>query len=284
MIRIFTDNAANLPSNLRQQYQIGTVSLRYTVEDQPADPGTFDGPAFYDAMRRGAEVRTSMISPGEAEAALEEVLAAGDDVLFCSISGGISGSCWAIKMAAQRMQKKYPHSRIHVLDTRGASLGEGIPVLLAAECVRAGGTWQQVLDCAEKACQEMCQYFVVDDLKYLRRGGRVSGAAAMAGTLLHIKPILWGNEEGKIVVHDKVRGKRRAVEYLAALYREKCTDPAAPVGIAHADCAGDALHLHNLLRQAGQTGPILSEMYEPVTGSHVGPGTLALFFRGPKRD
>lgn len=283
MIQIFTDVAANLPAEVLQEYRLRTLVLHYTVDGAPCDAADFDGPTFYEAMDKGAVVQTSMISPGAAEEAWREVLDAGDDVLYIGMSGGISGTYDAMERVARELQAEYPERRIHTVNTRGASLGEGLPVIAAAQCAEAGGSWDEVVARAEAVSGTMAQYFVVDDLKYLRRGGRISGAAALAGTLLMIKPILWGDHMGRIVLHGKVRGMRRAIERLAALYREKCSDPAAPAGIAHANNPTDALHLRNLLREAGHTGPIYSVMYEPVTGSHVGPGTVALFFAGEPR-
>ena len=124
----------------------------------------------------------------------------------------------------------------------------------------------------------MQQFFVVDDLKYLHKGGRISGGARLAGTLLQVKPILRGDEEGKIVVYEKVRGKKKALEALANIYAQTMNDPEAPSGIAHADAPADALHLQSLLRDKGAKGEIMHVCYEPVTGAHVGPGTVALFF------
>ena len=154
----------------------------------------------------------------------------------------------------------------------------------AAELRDQGKTIDEICDHVYRQVERMNQYFVVDHLKYIRKTGRLWGGAALAGQLLQIKPILFGDEEGHIVMRDKVRGKKRAVERLAELYAEKHADGTEPVGIAQADCPADALHLQHLLREAGQTGPINVVGYEPVTGSHVGPGTLALFFYADRRS
>ena len=124
----------------------------------------------------------------------------------------------------------------------------------------------------------MRQHFMVDDLKFLRKGGRISGGAALAGTLLQIKPILQGNEEGKIVMLAKVRGKKAGMEELVKLYDQMVEDRSAPVGISHAGSPADALHVATRLRQVGCTGQILTVCHEPVTGAHVGPGMLAVYF------
>lgn len=282
MVRIMTDNAANLPPELREQYNIRELRLTYTVDGRLIDGSApFDGHDFYEAMRRGAEVKTSMISPAAARDAIEPALAAGDDVLFLGISGGVSGTCWGVGLIAQELTAEYPGRRVQVLDTRGASLGEGLVVLEAAQMAQQGADMDTIIARAETLCGKMRQHFMVDDLKFLRKGGRLSGAAAMAGTLLQIKPILQGDENGKIVVRTKERGQKKAMDTLVALYNELVEDKSAPVGLSHAAAPAEALHLTTLLRQSGCTGPILTVCHEPVTGAHVGPGMLAMYFYSP---
>ena len=278
MVRIMTDNAANLPPELREQYNIREICLTYTVDGRLVDGSApFDGHDFYEALRRGAEVKTSMISPAAAREAIEPALAAGDDVLFLGISGGVSGTCWGVGLVAQELAAEYPGRRVQVLDTRGASLGEGLVVLEVAQLAQQGADMDAIVARAETLCGKMRQHFMVDDLKFLRRGGRLSGAAALAGTLLQIKPILQGDENGKIVVRTKERGRKKAMDTLIALYNELVEDKSAPVGISHAAAPAEALHLTTRLRQIGCTGPILSVCHEPVTGAHVGPGMLAVY-------
>ena len=279
MVRIMTDNAANLPPELLEQYNIRELCLTYTVDGRLIDGSApFDGHDFYEAMRRGAEVKTSMISPAAARDAIEPALAAGDDVLFLGISGGVSGTCWGVGLVAQELTAEYPGRRVQVLDTRGASLGEGLVVLEAAQMAQQGADMDTIIARAETLCGKMRQHFMVDDLKFLRKGGRLSGAAALAGTLLQIKPILHGDENGKIVVRTKERGRKKAMDTLVALYNELVEDKSAPVGLSHAAAPAEALHLTTLLRQSGCTGPILTVCHEPVTGAHVGPGMLAMYF------
>ena len=279
MVRIMTDNAANLPPELREQYNIREICLTYTVDGRLVDGSApFDGHDFYEALRRGAEVKTSMISPAAAREAIEPALAVGDDVLFLGISGGVSGTCWGVGLVAQELAAEYPGRRVQVLDTRGASLGEGLVVLEVAQLAQQGADMDAIVARAETLCGKMRQHFMVDDLKFLRRGGRLSGAAALAGTLLQIKPILQGDENGKIVVRTKERGRKKAMDTLIALYNELVEDKSAPVGISHAAAPAEALHLTTRLRQSGCTGPILSVCHEPVTGAHVGPGMLAVYF------
>lgn len=282
MVRVMTDNAANLPQELRAQYGITELCLTYTIDGEPVDvTAPFDGYAYYEAMRKGAEVKTSMITPLAAREAMEPVLAAGDDVLYAGLSGGVSGTCWGVSVVAQELQERFPDRDIRVLDTRGASLGEGLIVLEAAHMAQQGADMDAIAARVRELSGKMRQHFMVDDLKFLRKGGRLSGAAALAGTLLQIKPILQGDPEGKIVVLCKERGRKKAMDQLIRLYNDMVEDKSAPVGISHAAAPAEALHLTTALRESGCTGEILSVCHEPVTGAHVGPGMLALYFYSP---
>ena len=279
MVRIMTDNAANLPKALLEQYGIGELCLTYTVDGAPADTDAeFDGRSFYDAMRRGAVVQTSMVTPDTARRGMEPHLINGDDVLYVGLSGGVSGTCWGVGLVARELAEQYPERKIRVLDTRGASLGEGLIVLEAARLAAEGRVLEEIVVRCEELCGKMRQHFMVDDLKFLRKGGRISGSAALAGTLLQIKPILQGDEEGKIVMLAKARGKKAGMEELVKLYDQMVGDRSAPVGISHAGSPADALHVATRLRQVGCTGEILTVCHEPVTGAHVGPGMLAVYF------
>lgn len=279
MVRIMTDNAANLPKALLEQYGIGELCLTYTVDGAPADTDAeFDGRSFYDAMRRGAVVQTSMVTPDTARRGMEPHLINGDDVLYVGLSGGVSGTCWGVGLVARELAEQYPERKIRVLDTRGASLGEGLIVLEAARLAAEGRVLEEIVVRCEELCGKMRQHFMVDDLKFLRKGGRISGSAALAGTLLQIKPILQGDEEGKIVMLAKVRGKKAGMEELVKLYDQMVEDRSAPVGISHAGSPADALHVATRLRQVGCAGEILTVCHEPVTGAHVGPGMLAVYF------
>ena len=283
MTKLYTDTSANLPLALLREYDIAVIPFSYTVNGMAEDYNEetdFDGKAFYDAMRRGAEVKTSMVNPATAAAFFERALAQGDDVLYVGMSGGISGTAHAAALAAEELREKYPHAKIMTIDTYAASLGEGLQVLEAAELLRAGRSFEEVGDRILARRPHMCQFFTVDDLNYLKRGGRISGAAALVGSVLGIKPILRGDELGRIVQCGKVHGSKRALNALADLYDELALDRGAPVGIAHAGNEEGAERLLAELKKRGLTGECLNVWYEPVTGAHVGPGTVALFFRG----
>ncbi|MCI7139113.1 MAG: DegV family protein [Oscillospiraceae bacterium] len=283
MIKLFTDTSANLPVSIIREYGIEVVPFSYTVngKEVPYSAETdFNGKAFYEAMRAGAEVKTSMINVSDFMAAFEQWIAKGDAVIYVGMSGGISGTAHSAKLAAEELLEKYPAAKIAAIDTYAASLGEGFLVIETAKMIERGDPFLKIVKKIELLRKNMCQFFTVDDLAYLRKGGRISGAAAVVGTVLNIKPILRGDENGKIVLCGKIRGFNKSMEALANKYDELVFDKTADVGIAHADNPEGAQRLEDILRAKGFSGELLKVVYEPVTGSHVGPGTIAMFFMG----
>ena len=283
MIKLFTDTSANLPVSIIREYGIEVVPFSYTVngKEVPYSAETdFNGKAFYEAMRAGAEVKTSMINVSDFMAAFEQWIAKEDAVIYVGMSGGISGTAHSAKLAAEELLEKYPAAKIAAIDTYAASLGEGFLVIETAKMIERGDPFLKIVKKIELLRKNMCQFFTVDDLAYLRKGGRISGAAAVVGTVLNIKPILRGDENGKIVLCGKIRGFNKSMEALANKYDELVFDKTADVGIAHADNPEGAQRLEDILRTKGFSGELLKVVYEPVTGSHVGPGTIALFFMG----
>ena len=284
MTQLFTDTSANLPVEIVDEYGIEVVPFSYTIDGVEYIPEReFDGKAFYAAMRAGSEVKTSMVNAGTFIERFKAALDAGKDVLYIGMSGGISGTANAALMAKQELDEEYPDRKIVVIDTLAASLGEGLLVIKAAEQLRDGAALDAIEEDIRAQVPHMCQSFTVDDLKYLKKTGRVSGAAAIIGNVLSIHPILIGDYEGKIVVKSKVRGMKRTLDALAERYAELSLSKTETIGIAHADNEEGKAYLVQRLRDKGLTGKCLSVCYEPVTGSHVGPGTVALFFFGTDR-
>ncbi len=284
MTQLFTDTSANLPVEIIDEYGIEVVPFSYTIDGVEYIPEReFDGKAFYAAMRAGSEVKTSMVNAGTFIERFKAALDAGKDVLYIGMSGGISGTANAALMAKQELDEEYPDRKIVVIDTLAASLGEGLFVIKAAEQLKDGVALDAIEGAIRAQVPSMCQSFTVDDLKYLKKTGRVSGAAAIIGNVLSIHPILIGDYEGKIVVKSKVRGMKRTLDALAERYAELVLNKAETIGIAHADNEEGKAYLVQRLRDKGLTGKCLSVCYEPVTGSHVGPGTVALFFFGTDR-
>ena len=286
MIQLFTDTSANLTAHTVKGLGLRVVPFTYSVDGREATPEAlenFDGKAFYDAMRGGAVVKTAMVSIGTFLDMFRPVLEAGDDILYVSMSGGISGTCNAAILAADELREDFPSRRVAVVDTYAASLGEGLLVLKAAELLKAGKSLDETVAVLSDLRNRMCQYFTVDDLEYLKRGGRISRVASVVGTVLKIKPLLTGNAEGKIVMCGKCRGRKQSLLALADYYEKKIADKTSTIAIADADDAAGTELLLQELRNRGFTGECITACYEPVTGAHVGPGTVALFFFGTEK-
>ncbi len=283
MFQIVTDTSANLPWDYVRDHAVSIIPFSYHVDgvERTETPGSFDGPAYYQAIRDGAVASTSQIPPQRYVELFTPLLEKGEDLLFLSMSSGISGSYHSACIAAQELAEAFPQRRLRLVDTLGASLGEGLQVMRAVELRDSGMDLDAVADAVTAQRDQVCQLLMVDDLFYLRRTGRVSGVTAVVGSLLGVKPILKGSPEGQLVVSAKIRGRRHAIQTMAQRYADLARDPAAhAVGIAHADCPQDAQLLADLIRQTRPPKELITVCYEPVTGAHTGPDALALFFYG----
>ena len=281
---VVTDTSANLPSPLLRERDISAAPFSYFVDGREftcTDTEAFDGASYYGAIREGTRVSTSLVSPERFIEYFRPPLEKGLDLIYVGMSSGISGAFACSKIAADQMRAEFPQRKIFTVDTIGASLGEGLLALIAADMRDDGKDVEETAARLEDLKVGMCQVFTVDDLMYLRHTGRLSNAAALIATVLNIKPLLKGNENGNIVSFAKVRGRRKSVEAIAEQY-DKLVENAGEqvIGIAHADCRADAEYLISLLRRKHPPKDIMLVDYEPVTGSHVGPGALALFFFG----
>lgn len=279
---VMTDTSGNLPPQYIFDYSLQVIPFSYFIEGKEYNSvknPDFDAEDFYARIKKGMKVTTSQIPPQQYADFFEPALREGRDVIFICMSSGISGSCNSAKIAARMMMEAYPDRIVEVIDTRGASLGEGIIALYADRLRRLGRSTSDAIAELYDHVERMFNVFTVDDLMHLRRGGRLSNLSAVVGTVLQIKPLLKGNEEGKIVAFSKVRGRKRSIETLAEYYDKLVVEPEKQiVGIAQAACCEDAAYLASLLRKNHPPKEILTVEYEPVTGSHVGPGALALFF------
>ena len=282
MFRIVTDTSSNLPTAYLKAENITVIPFTFHTESGEQscmDTASFDAKAFYTAMRNGEKVTTSQIPPQRFVDNIRPMLENGEDVLFVSMSSGISGSYASSKIAANQLAEEFPERKILTVDTYSASLAEGIVVMRAVECRKEGLSIDETYQILRALRHRIAQIFTVGDLRYLKRTGRLSNLEAAVGTVLQIKPLLKGDPEGKIVCFAKVRGRQRAIEEMAKRYKELAVSPETQtVCISHADCEADAQILASMLRRSKAPKDILIVDYEPVTGSHVGPGALALFF------
>lgn len=267
-----------------EPHAVPVVPFSYYVEGEERcciDISEFDGAEYYNSIRKGVAVTTSQINPQRYVEFFYPLLSQGQDILYVGMSSGISGSYSSAEFAAAELKEQFPERNIRLVDTYGASLGEGLLVLRAIQNRTDGMGLDENADLLLSMRHCMCQVFMVDDLMHLKKSGRISNITAVAGTVLNIKPLLKGDVLGRIVAFSKVIGRKRAIEMLAAKYEAFATDPCSQmIGIAHADCPQDAQKLAELLSKVKPPKEILTVCYEPVTGAHVGPGALALFFLG----
>lgn len=281
---IITDTSANLPTPLLREHGIAAIPFTYIRNGEDltcTDTESFADGDFYAAMRGGEQVTTSQITPFRYEEAMDPYLQDGKDILLVGMSSGISGAYNMAEFTASELREKYPERTIALVDTYGASLGEGFFVLKAIECREKGMSITETAEYLLSERAKMVQIFMVDDIKYLLRSGRLYKVLASVGSLLQVKPLLKGNEEGHIVAYSIARNREKALEALAKKYDKLVKNAGEQmIGIAHADCAEDAARLAELLRRNNPPKDIMTVVYEPVTGSHVGPGTIALFFMG----
>lgn len=286
---IFVDSSANLTEKMIEECGIKVISYVCTCNGREVicykDGATFAQSAkqFYSEMSRGADVSTSLISQERFEAEWENSLKAGRDVLMFTISSQVSGTNHQANLASEAMMKRYPGRSIYVADSVNSSLGEGLLAVKAANLRDMGETLDTCVKWIESNKWKMNSYFTVSDLKYLRKGGRISGVTALAGTLLNIKPILKADGNGRIVMCGRVKGRRKSVAELAEYYKNYAVFPeGATAAICHCDCEDEANNLAELIRELGARD-VTVEYYDIVSGAHVGPGTIALFFMGKDR-
>ena len=286
---IFVDSAANLPDDILKNSDIKVISYTCSIDGKDLEcyeegvPFEETAKKFYAAMREGSETKTTLVNADKIMTALTPSLQAGRDVLFITIAEGISGTYNQGVFAAKELNEKFPDRKILVAQSANASLGEGLVAMYAAKLADMGESvdtcYQWVID-NRFNIHGVC---TVDSLKYLKRGGRVSTALAIAGTILNIKPVLHGDENSKLTVFSNERGRKKSIAKLVETFKENVIDPEnQTIAIAHADCEEDALDLAARVKELG-ANEIIMNYYDLCTGAHAGPGTLALFFMGKSR-
>ena len=283
--QIITDSGCDLPLEMRQQLDVTMTSLTLQFRGQELEDSVGDDIRdLYTALRAGEVASTSAVNPDAWQRAMEPALAAGQDVLVLAFSSGLSTTYQSAVIAAGELEEKYPQRRIRVVDTRSASLGQGLLVWYACRKRDEGMALEELADWAEKTKLNLCHWFTVDDLMYLKRGGRVSAATALVGTMLQIKPVLHVDDEGHLVNVSKARGRKASIDALAKKVKELGEGyDNSTMFISHGDCYEDAEYLANILKTQYGVKEVMINYVGAVIGSHSGPGTLALFFLGDHR-
>ena len=278
---IFTDSACDLKPELLSQWGVPYRSLTFRFDGDEKEYSNDDMSVvdFYDRMRAGGVAKTAAVNAEAFMEMFESALKEGKDVLYLGFSSGLSTTYNSARIASIELKEKYPEAKIIVVDTLAASAGEGLMVYLTVEQKKSGATIEQAEAFARGLVARMGIWFTVDDLVYLKRGGRVSPTAAFVGNLLGIKPVLYMDNEGHLIPVSKIRGRRNAIAAMADKYTEKAVDKAnGTVFISHSSCEADAKLLADMLKERhGVEVKVITDV-GPVIGAHSGPGTLALFF------
>ena len=282
---ILTDTACDLPREYLEKREIETADLTYRFEGEDREYTVRDMPItdFFVRMREGAVAKTSALNTETLYHHFKTHLEKGKDVLYIAFSSGLSGTYNAGRLAAERARADFPDRKIAVVDSLCASGGEGLLVALAADKRDAGADFEELLAYVQDTVLRVAHWFTVDDLVYLKRGGRVSPTAAFFGNMLGIKPVLHVDNEGHLIPMAKVRGRRTSVVAMAEKLFETRDPSGAHVFINHADCEKDALLLKSLIEEKTDARVDLITDIGPVIGAHSGPGTLALFFLAKER-
>lgn len=285
---ILTDSSADLSAEMAQELDVQVIPLSFimkgrTYRDFP-DNREMDPHLFYEALRQGEEATTAAVNVGQYTEALEPLLQAGKDVLILAFSSGLSTTYNSSRLAVEELREKYPERKLYTVDTLCASLGQGLLVWYAAKARERGGTIEEVRDWVEDRKLNLCHQFTVDDLHFLKRGGRISAATALVGSVLQVKPVLHVDNEGHLVNIGKVRGRQAALKALVDRMEETAIDSGSlTVFISHGDCLEDAQTVAGMVKKRFGVQNICINYVGPVIGAHSGPGTVALFYIGTNR-
>lgn len=283
----FTDSNCELWFDKQELLGIEYISMPYTIDGQEYyyDLGkNTNFKEFYDKIKKGSVPITSALNPSNYEDIFIPYLEQGNDIIYVTFSNAMSGTFEHLKTAINSLKEKFPERNIRFVDTKNISIGAGILVYQAALLYKNGATDDEIIEFVENNRDDISEYFIVDDLNHLKRGGRLSGFSAAIGTLLGIKPVLKINEEGKIEAVAKVNGRKKALLELVNIMKEKGQNVADyPIAVIHSDCLNDAMFVkQKIIELAGKDVDIWIQDVGPTIGSHCGPGTVGIAFHGKK--
>ena len=282
---IVTDSSCDLPSDLAKELGVKILKLEFIVEGEAARQNDeIDEKQFYEILRSGKMITTSAIAMDKFISEVEPFVAEGFDILYLGFSSGLSSTYSAGFIGAQELSEKYPDRKIYTVDTLAASMGQGLLVWYAVNMQKEGKSIEEVRDFVEDNKMKLAHWFTVNDLFFLKRGGRISAATALVGTMLSIKPVMHVDDAGKLVPVTKARGRKNSIDALFEKVKETAIDPAnQTMFISHGDCIEDAEYLANKLKNELSVKEVVISYVGPVIGAHSGPGTLAMFFIGTNR-
>ena len=285
---IMTDSSCDLPASLANEMELTVLPLYVDVDGQKytnyLDEREISFSEIYAKLRTKCPAKTSAVNTNDFMEPMENLLKAGKDVLYIGFSSGLSGTYNAGAMAARELSEKYPERKIYTCDSLCASLGQGLLVYHAWQEKKKGRTIEEVRDFVEDNKLHLCHWFTIDDLMFLKRGGRVSGATAVVGSMLSIKPVMHVDNEGHLIKVDVARGRQASNKALADRAEKLGVDlQNQTIFISHGDCIDDANYLADIMRNRFNVRDVLINYVGPVIGAHSGPGTIALFFLGRER-
>ncbi|MDR1364378.1 MAG: DegV family protein [Oscillospiraceae bacterium] len=284
-----TDSTADLPFELIQEFDIKVIPLSYEVEGSMRQE-CFDQnrkielKKFYERIRNGEKIKTSQINPTEFVDFFSPILANGQDILYIAFSSALSGTYGSAKIALDELKKKFPERKIFVVDSLSASLGEGLIVYETALKKRTGISIEKLTQWIEDNKLKICHWFILDDLNHLKSGGRISTMTAFFGSILNVKPLLNVDDNGCLVIKGKHRGKRKSLELFVKNMKNSAILPVDNFFVTHSQCQEDAEFIADKVKSEFGTKKIVINEIGSVIGSHTGIGTVAIFFRGNKRD
>lgn len=281
---LITDSACDITPEKLREWNVELVRMPFLFTDDGKEHLDHDlsMPEFYAQMRDGRVAKTSGVNQDTFENAFTPFLEAGKDVFYLAFSSGLSVTAQNGKHAAEALQEKFPERKIRVVDSLCASAGQGLFVYLAVQNRDKGMTIDENADAMEADKLHLCHWFTVEDLKYLKRGGRISTATALLGTALNVKPVLHVDNEGHLIKVTQTHGRKKSIRKMAEALGESIY-PDTPIFISHGDCEDDAQLLARILKEEYGKEVNLITFVGSVIGAHSGPGTLALFFRGTHR-
>lgn len=288
VFQIFTDSGADMSEQYYAQNDVICIKLGFTINGENylgADGKDITVQEFYLRLRGGEMPTTTQVSPQSAKDGMEEALKNGKDALVIAFSSGLSGTCSSFQVATKELLEEYPDRKIEVVDGLCASMGQGLLLDYVIKKADEGVSLEEVKAYAENLKLQICHEFTVDDLFHLRRGGRVSSATAVVGSMLKIKPIMHVDNLGKLVPVGKAMGRRKSIYMLSEnMDKAQVLEKGEPIFITHGDCIEDAELLKGILQKKYPENPVSINHVGPVIGAHSGAGTLALFYRGRARE
>lgn len=287
-IKIITDNGCDLEQSWLDENNIHQIKFGLIIGDEEFEGETSNSitnEVFYQKLADGAIPKTTQVTPYIATSHIEPFLKEGYDVLYLSFSSGLSGSCNSVKLAVEQLSIEYPNQKIYALDTLCASLGQGLFIDYVIKYINQGKSFDEVVKYAEELKWMIRHEVTVDDLFHLKRGGRIGVVSAIFGSMLSIKPMIYVNNEGKLISFSKVRGRNSSIRALYDYFIKynDITDED-PIFISHSNCYEEACKLKDMLQQEKPNNKIYINFIGPIIGSHTGQGTIAVFYKGKSRD